>query len=282
MRIGDVLLNRYALDRMLGEGGMGTVYRAADSEGGFVAIKRLHAAIAAKPGLMARFEREAAAQALLAHPHIAALHAVGATDAGELFIVMDLVEGVSIAHLLGRGPLHRSQALLLAKQILSALHHAHQLGMVHRDLKPENVLVDHSSGQPSAKLIDFGLVKLLQNVLGPAECVRLTATGVVFGTPGYMPPEQILGHAVDARTDLYAFGVMLFEMLTGVLPFDSDEPAVMWNLHLHAPVPSLGERAPLAASADLDAVIQTLLAKSPDGRFESALAVIRALDSVQV
>lgn len=281
MRIGEVLLDRYEITHLLGEGGMGIVYRAADREGGVVAIKRLQAKFAADPGLMTRFQREAEAQALLSHPHIAALHAVGSTDAGELFFVMELVEGASLTHLLRRGPLVRSDALRFAKQILSALHHAHQLGMVHRDLKPDNVLLDHSSGRASAKLIDFGLVKLLQNVLGPGDSAKLTATGVVFGTPGYMPPEQIMGHAVDARTDLYSLGVILFEMLTGALPFDSDEVAVMWNMHLHAPVPSLGERHPAAESPDLDAVIQTLLAKSPDARFDSALAVIRALDSAQ-
>ena len=279
MQVGNVLIDRYELVAKVGEGGMGVVYRAHDREGGVVAVKRLHADVAATPGLITRFEREASASALLSHPNIAALHAVGSTPGGELFFVMELVEGESLAHLLARGPLPRAEALRLAKQILSALHHAHQFGMVHRDLKPDNVLLDRSSGQLSAKLIDFGLVKMLQNVLGAAECERLTATGMVFGTPGYMPPEQILGHDVDARTDLYSMGVMLYEMLTGKLPFDSEEIPVLWNMHLHAPPPTLAEHNPAAASADLDAVIHTLMAKVPAGRFDSALAVIRALDS---
>jgi serine/threonine-protein kinase len=279
MRVGNVLLDRYEVTGIVGEGGMGIVYRAVDRKGGTVAIKRLHADIATTPALMSRFEREAAAQAMLSHPHIAALHAVGSTEGGELFFAMELVEGESLAHLIDRGPLPRSEALRLAKQILSALHYAHQLGMVHRDLKPDNVLLDRRTGATAAKLIDFGLVKMLQNVLGPTECQRLTVTGMVFGTPGYMPPEQILGREVDARTDLYSMGIMLFEMLTGRRPFESDEVSVMWNMHLHAPVPSLADYAPAAASADLDAVIQALLAKTPDGRFASALAVIRALDA---
>ncbi len=260
---------------------MGTVYRANDRTGGVVAIKRLHAEVAATSALMMRFEREASAQAMLSHPNIASLHAVGATTGGELFFVMELVQGEPLAHLLDRGRLPRNEAIRLAKQMLSALHYAHQLGMVHRDLKPDNVLIDRSSGSAAAKLIDFGLVKMMQNVLGPAECQRLTITGMVFGTPGYMPPEQILGHEVDARTDLYSMGVMLFEMLTGRLPFESDEVPVMWNLHLHAPVPSLAERCPDAASSELDAILEALLAKTPDCRFDNALAVIRALESAQ-
>lgn len=230
---------------------------------------------------MSRFEREASAQALLSHPNIAALHAVGSTPAGELFFVMELVIGDALAHVLDRGPMSRGEALRLARQILSALHYAHQFGVVHRGLKPDNVLVDRSSGTSSAKLIDFGLVKMLQNVLGPAECERLTATGMVFGTPGYMPPEQILGQPVDARTDLYSMGIMLYEMLTGHPPFESEEITELWNLHLHAPLPSLAQRNPAAASRDLDDIIATLCAKSPAERFDNALAVIRALDSAQ-
>jgi serine/threonine protein kinase len=279
MEIGDVLLDRYRVTAQVGEGGMGVVYRAVDREGGEVAIKRLHADIASTPGLMTRFEREAEAHALLAHPHIAALYAIGSTDLGELFFVMELVRGESLADVLTRGPLSRQDTIPVVKQILSALHHAHQFGIVHRDLKPDNVMLDRSSGRTVAKLIDFGLVKLLQNVLGPQECQRLTQTGVVFGTPGYMPPEQLLGYDVDPRSDLYSLGIMLFEMLTGRPPFESDEIPVLWNLHLHGRVPSLAERHPPAASEDLDAVLQTLLAKSPDERFASALAVIRALET---
>jgi serine/threonine-protein kinase len=281
MKIGEVLLDRYELTDKVGEGGMGTVYRAIDRKGGVVAIKRLHSEIAATPALMTRFEREAAAHALLSHPNIAALHAVAATRGRELFFVMELVEGESLAQTIDRGPLPRDETLRLAKQILSALHYAHQFGIVHRDLKPDNVLLDRSTGKASAKLIDFGLVKLLQNVLGPTECEKLTMTGMVFGTPGYMPPEQILGHEIDARTDLYSMGILLFEMLTGRLPFETDEVSVMWNLHLSAPPPSLAERNPAAASPDLDAIIHTLLAKSPDDRFASALAVMRALESAR-
>jgi serine/threonine-protein kinase len=276
MRIGDTLLDRYTLTEVLGEGGMGVVYRAVDQDGTEVAIKRLHSDIATTPELIARFEREAAAHALLSHPHIAALWAVGACKTGELCFVMELVDGPTLADVIERGPMQAREAIAIAKQILSALHHAHQLGMVHRDLKPENVLLttDHRE-QWVVKLIDFGLVKLVQNVLGSTECKRLTTRGIVFGTPRYMPPEQILGSEIDGRTDLYALGIMLYEMLTGRVPFDSDEVAKLWRMHLSAPIPSLGEHG----SPDLDAVVSTLLAKAPDERFASALAVRRALEA---
>jgi eukaryotic-like serine/threonine-protein kinase len=275
MIIGQTLLERYTVTELVGEGGMGIVYRALDSAGNAVAIKRLHADIAATPGLIARFEREATAHALLAHPHIAGLYAVAATEEHELFFVMELVEGPSLAHVLRLGSIPQAETLAITRQILSALHHAHQLGIVHRDLKPENVLLDERAGARAVKLIDFGLVKMLENVLGPAECERLTTTGMVFGTPAYMPPEQILGHGVDARTDLYSLGIMLFEMLAGRLPFDSDEVSELWDMHLHAPIPSLRPHAP----DDLDAIVSTLLAKAPPERFASALAVLRALEA---
>jgi serine/threonine-protein kinase len=276
MQIGDTLLSRYTLTEQLGEGGMGVVFRATDAEGGEVAIKELHAEIAADASLIVRFEREAQAHALLSHPNIAALNAVGAGPNDELFFVLELVEGPALADVLEHGALQRSEAIAIGKQVLSALHHAHQFEMVHRDLKPQNVLLTFDArGQRIVKLIDFGLVKLLTNVLGPDECERLTTRGVIFGTPTYMPPEQIRGEEIDARTDLYAFGIMLFEMLTGDVPFDSEDISALLRMHLRDPVPSLGEHG----TADLDDIVRTLLAKAPDERFGSALAVIRALEA---
>ena len=278
MQVGDTLLQRYTLTELVGEGGMGVVYRAVDPSGRAVAIKRLHAEIARAPELVARFEREATAHALLSHPNIAALHAVGASPAGEVFFVMELVQGASLARVLELGALSRAEALAVAKQVLSALHHAHQLGIVHRDLKPHNILLDRGCRPLAVKLIDFGLVKLLENVLGAEECERLTTTGMIFGTPLYMAPEQITGDAIDARTDLYALGIVLFEMLAGHPPFDSDEVPELWDMHLNAPVPSLREHV----AEDVDDIVATLLAKHPAERFGSALAVLRALDAAAV
>ena len=283
--IGQTLLERYTVQAQLGEGGMGVVYRAVDERGQPVAIKLLHAEIAASPDLVARFQREASAQAMLAHPNIAGLYAVGVTDAGELFFVLEFIEGHDLATELDHGPLVPARAVNIAIQLLSGLHHAHQFGMVHRDLKPENVLLGRSEGREQVKLIDFGLVKMLTDVLGSEECQRLTRTGVIFGTPQYMSPEQMVPEPVDPvdhRSDLYAVGIMLFEMLTGRRPFEFDEITKLWQAHLSAPVPNLIDFTPTLDNPDLESIVQTLLAKRPDQRFASAMAVRRALESLEL
>jgi serine/threonine protein kinase len=281
--IGETLLERYTVQAELGEGGMGVVYRAVDERGHPVAIKRLHATVASSPDFTARFQREAAAQAMLSHPNIAALHAVGVTDDGGMFFVMELIDGHDLATALEHGPLMPARALTLTRQVLSGLHHAHQYGLVHRDLKPENVLLANTPSGEQAKIIDFGLVKMLDDVLGPTECQRLTRTGMVFGTPDYMAPEQILAEAVDARTDLYAVGILLFELLTGQRPFEFEEVTDLWRAHIGSDPPSLASINPqLGSLPDLEAIVQTLLAKRPDERFGSALAARRALESVRV
>jgi serine/threonine protein kinase len=295
--IGQVLLDRYTVQQQLGEGGMGVVYRAVDERGEPVAIKVLHATVASSPDLVARFQREADAQAMLSHPNIAALHAVGVTDDGGMFFVLELIEGHDLATVLDDGPLAPVRAVAITKQLLSGLHHAHQFGMIHRDLKPENVLLAHTLAGEQAKLIDFGLVKLVSAVFGEEEGQRLTRTGVVFGTPQYMSPEQMRGETVDPRSDLYAIGIMLCEMLTGRRPFEAEEVTELWQRHLSAPVPSLTELAeprlaelgePIASQfaaqlgdPNLDAIMSTLLAKRPDERFATAHAARRALDSLR-
>jgi serine/threonine protein kinase len=277
--IGRTLLDRYTVQQQLGEGGMGVVYRAVDERGQPVAIKMLHATIASSPDLVARFEREAAAQAMLAHPNIAELHAVGVTDEGEMFFVLEFIEGDDLATELETGSLEPERAIEITKQLLSGLHHAHQFGMIHRDLKPENVLLSWTAAGERVKLIDFGLVKLITDVFGDAERQRLTRTGVVFGTPQYMSPEQMRGEPLDPRSDLYAVGIVLCEMLTGRRPFEAEEVTELWQAHLTAPVPSLAD---LGGPSDpnLDAILATLLAKRPDERFANAHAARRALDSL--
>jgi serine/threonine-protein kinase len=170
------------------------------------------------------------------------------------------------------------------RRAAEAVGHAHARGLVHRDLKPENILLapaGDGSDKQQVKLIDFGLVKMLNDVLGSQECMRLTTKGVIFGTPEYMAPEQILGLEVDPRTDLYAVGILLFEMLTGSRPFESEEINLLWKAHLEAPVPTLQAVEPrLRLSPDLDAILHTLLAKEPAQRFASALAARRALATI--
>ncbi len=277
--IGRILLDRYTVEQQLGEGGMGVVYRATDERGHPVAIKFLHATVASSPDLVARFQREASAQAMLSHPHIAALHAVGVTDDGEMFFVLEYVEGHDLATELERGPIEPARAITVTKQLLSGLHHAHQFGMIHRDLKPENVLLARTAAGEQVKLIDFGLVKLITDVFGDEERQRLTRTGVVFGTPQYMSPEQMSGEPLDPRSDLYAVGIVLCEMLTGRRPFEAEEVTHLWQAHLTQPPPSLAEIGG-PADPNLDAILATLLAKRPDERFATAHAARRALESL--
>ena len=278
--IGQTLLRRYTIEALVGEGGMGLFYRARDRDGSVVGIKRMKADVLASAELLARFEREAKAHAMLTHPNIATLHAVGATDDGGLFFVMELVEGEGLADALQGGPLAPARALALALQVLSALSYAHQLGLVHRDLKADNVLLGRRhNGTERAKVIDFGLVKLLGDTFG-GSLQGLTADGALFGTPQYMAPEQITGEGIDGRTDLYAFGVLLFLMLTGRVPFDDKQVTEIWRAHLQAEVPSIRSANPKLDDPELDAVVATLLAKRPQDRFHNARAVARALRAV--
>lgn len=282
--IGQRLLGRWVVEHVVAEGGMGVVYRARDAHGGVVGIKRMRADIPASAELLARFEREVSVQSMLIHPNIARLFAAGRTDDGALFLVMELVEGEGLDRALQRGPLDPARALDIARQVLSALHYAHQLGLVHRDLKPENVLLARAQpGQPEqAKVIDFGLVKLLDDVLGGGgSAPGLTADGTLDGTPEYMSPEHITGRSIDARTDLYAVGVLLFAMLTGRPPFQSHEIAEVWRAHLSGPIPSVRTFHPGLLDPDYDAILGHLLAKEPEDRFDTAYAAARALQHLR-
>jgi serine/threonine-protein kinase len=281
--IGQTLLGRYTVQSLVAEGGMGVVYRATDPAGRVVGVKRMRTEMSATAEVLARFEREAKAQSMLTHPNIAAIHAVGATKDGVPFFVMELVEGPGLAQELERGPLPVARALRIGGQVLSALSYAHQFGLVHRDLKPDNVLLAAPRGPgqfEQAKVIDFGLVKLLDDMQAGESAGALTAQGVLFGTPQYMSPEHITGETIDARSDLYAMGVLLFVMLTGRPPFDHPEITELWRAHMHAPIPSLSQFNPALTDPDLDAVVSTLLAKRRDDRFDSATAARRALLSV--
>lgn len=274
-------LGDWIIEQELGEGGMGVVYRAIDDAGQRVAIKRLHAEVAQDPKLVARFEREVAAHSALTHPHIADLVSAGTTDDGHLFLVMEFVPGGSVADRLDFGPIDPGTAVRLGEQVLSALHHAHQFGFIHRDLKPENVLLNDMRAPTHAKVIDFGLVKMMDNVFGAEHEARLTTTGMVFGTPQYMAPEQIALQTVDARTDLYAFGIVLFEMLTGHQPFQHEEVTDLWRAHLNEPPPSVaGYGMSNDVAAEFDSVLGGLLAKNPDDRFSNASAARRALTHI--
>jgi serine/threonine protein kinase len=211
------MLGPYQLREPLGRGGMATVYRANQlTVGRDVAVKVLSPDLADEPEFISRFEHEARVVAGLQHPNIVAIHDFGRV--GPLtYLVMRLMEGGSLDRELRRGPLPNERVIQIAGQIAAALDYAHGRGIVHRDLKPTNVLLDAAG---NASLTDFGIAKLVTG--GPVT--GLTAAGTVMGTPTYMAPEQWRSEPVDARTDVYALGVLIYQMLTGRVPFASETP----------------------------------------------------------
>ncbi len=258
-----LISGRYRLDAVLGRGGMATVWRGVDERlGRRVAVKLLDRATA-DPTMLQRFDREARTAGGLTHPNIVAVYDVG-TDSGGPYLVMELIDGTSVAALLAGGPLPIDQVVDVARQICDALAVAHAQGVVHRDIKPANILITTTG---TVKVCDFGIARLTHQ-----EQTDLTAPHTAIGTSAYMAPEQASGAAVDARTDLYALGCVMYAMLTGHPPFSGDNPlTVLWQ-HQHQPAPAVASRR-ADTPADLDALIARLLAKNPSDRPATATEV---------
>ena len=253
----------------LGAGGMGEVYRARDVRlDRTVAIKLLPSELVSQPGpRVARFRHEARVIARITHPNICTLLDVG-EDGSAIFLVMEYVDGATLAQRLEDGPLPVPVALRTAVQIADALDHAHRHGVVHRDLKPSNIMLTRDS----VKLLDFGLAKLKErDAEAPTDATKsaLTDEGVIVGTVPYMAPEQIEGHEVDARTDIFSFGVVLYEMLSGRRPFLGDSRASLMAAIVAAEPPPLSSLQP-QTPAPLDRLIRRCLAKDPDDRWQTA------------
>ena len=244
------LVPHLVVESLLGVGGMGAVYRARQEHlDRPVALKLMAPALAADPAFTARFQREARVLARLDHPHIVRLHDAGSDDVGRLWLIMELVEGASLRQVLDTGRFSPAEALGLLPDLCAALAYAHGQGVVHRDLKPENILVD-AAGR--LRIADFGLAKLMA---GEPGSQALTGTGQVLGTAAYMAPEQVIGSPeVDHRADLYALGVLAYELLTGHLPLGRFEP------------PS---RQP-GVDGRLDGVILRALERDPGRRWQQA------------
>jgi tetratricopeptide (TPR) repeat protein len=266
--IGQTLQERYRLEAEIGRGAMGVVYRAHDTVLDRAVAVKLLSAQAPNEDTLARWRHEAQAAAKLQHPNIVAVFDAGASG-GTPFIVMELVDGTP----LGRDPERPiAETIALARQLCAALGHAHAHGIVHRDLKPENVLIRQEAGTVQAKLTDLGVARL-------SHSTQLTKEGTLIGTASYFAPEQALGLVADGRADLYALGVLLYELVTDRLPFDGDDPLAVISQHLHAPVvPPRTYRKDLPEA--LEAIIVRCLAKDREQRFATAEDIDAALIAV--
>ena len=270
-------LGPYEIVSHAGSGGMGDVYKARDTRlNRTVAIKVLPRQLAANPDFRARFEREARAVSSLDHPNICVLHDVGHTDStggeqGVEYLVMQFLEGETLAKRISRGPLPLAETLRISTEIASALDKAHRAGILHRDLKPGNVMLTKTG----SKLLDFGLAKYSPVAEAAAHTIPATATspltgkGTILGTLLYMSPEQLEGRELDARSDIFSFGAMLYEMLTGVRPFGGQSQASVIAAILDREPESLAALAPTTPPT-LDRVVRKCLAKDPDRRWQSA------------
>ncbi|MDX2021857.1 MAG: serine/threonine-protein kinase [Deltaproteobacteria bacterium] len=274
--VGALLGGRYRIIRLCGEGGMGRVYEAEHIEiGKHVAVKVLHPAYTRTPDVVERFRREARAASRIGHPNIVNVTDSGTTEDGAFFFVMEFIEGVELGLAIHReGPLPVKRALRIADQICQALQAAHDAQVVHRDLKPENVLLISKEGRPDfVKVLDFGIARVSEVEESPTKTPgrRLTRPGVAMGTPEYMAPEQAAGKSADARSDIYALGSIMYEMLTGNPPYEGEN--VMEVLHRKAtetppPVRSLRPDVPVT----VDALVERAMARNPDDRPQTMAA----------
>lgn len=272
---GQMLDGRYRVERPIARGGVGIVYAATQEPlGRRVALKVLKPLFASDPSLLERLRREAEAAAALGHPNIVQVTDFVEPGDGPPFLVMEFLEGWSLASELDARPRMEPDRLVrITSQVLSALDAAHRAGIVHRDLKPANIFLQPlSGGIELAKLLDFGVAKLKSS----REYQRLTVTGAIVGTPKYMSPEQIRGDAVDARTDIYSLGVMMYRALAGEAPFDASSFGRLARaINFDVPVP-LGDRVP-GLPSDLLRTVDRAMQRRPVDRYSSAREMLQQL-----
>lgn len=268
---GKTLQGRYSIERKVGEGGMSFVYLATDiATRERYAIKVLSAALSQDANAMARLRREASVGMRLAHPNVCHIIRLGETEDGLVFVVMPFVEGELLADRTNRlGHIPLRDAVPLVRDMAVGLSVAHELEIVHRDLKPENIMVSTRDGRDVAVVMDFGLAKERR---AGAELQKLTATGIILGTPEFMSPEQLRGKPLDARTDIYSLALMTFEMLTGKLPFQGRTQQELMIARLrNEPTPLRTMRPELGFPEDVERVLLKAMARNPDERYQSTM-----------
>jgi serine/threonine protein kinase len=272
---GRVLDARYEVLRKLGEGGMSFVYLAKEiSSDATVAIKVLSPKLATDKSSVERLRREAGLAMRLDHPNVCRILRLGESEDGLIYLVMPYLEGelLSDRELRG-GPMDVATGIAILRQVCAGLQHAHELQIVHRDLKPENIMLVRDGGRDRAVVMDFGLAK--ERRADPA-LQKLTATGIILGTPEFMSPEQIRGRPLDGRSDIYAIGIVAFEMFTGKLPFQGRNAQEMMVARLRGRPATLRQVRP-DLPVGLEKALSTAMASSPDDRFATALEFAEAL-----
>jgi eukaryotic-like serine/threonine-protein kinase len=273
--IGAVIAERYRIESFAGEGGIGRVYVAQHTRlARRYAIKVPSGRSTGDPHGRERFVREAQAASRLDHPNVVSVIDFGETDAGLLYLVMELADGETLAeHLAARGALPVADALALARQLAAGLDHAHHRGLIHRDLKPSNVILERADGRP--RILDFGLAILAEGLEG-----RVTSRNTVVGTPHYMSPEHACGLPLDVRADLFSLGIILYQALTGRMPFDAT-PIDIVEKYMTEPVPRFAARAPgLVIDGETEQLCLALVSSRREDRPADAGAVIAAIDAI--
>ena len=270
--IGETVLDRYVVEELLGKGAMGTVYRGRHTKlRRNVAIKVMHEHLAGQPMLLERFRREARVAGKLDHANVAAVLDVGETAAGKPVMVMEYAAGRSLASTMV-GPLPRARMFRLLAQLLRGLDHAHAMGLVHRDLKPDNVILEGDLDEEVVKIVDFGIAVLRGG--DEDQGGKLTGTGMIIGTPQYMAPEQAKCEPIDQRADLYALGVIMYEMISGTTPFKGTSMEIAVQKIEGDPPPIAG------LDRVLEAFMRKLLARTPSDRFATAHDCLQVLDLI--
>ncbi|MBI3650586.1 MAG: protein kinase [Acidobacteria bacterium] len=274
-RIGATLDNKYRLDALLGSGGMGEVFRATRLLiGDTVALKVMNAEQLSDPHAVERFRREAQAAARLKHPNAVSIYDFGVSSQGQVFLVMEMVEGQSLRQILKQqGPLTQAAAAEILLQVCAALDEAHKHQIIHRDIKPDNILVNATASGLHVKVLDFGIAKLRDLSV---SATNLTQTGSVVGTPHYMSPEQCLGEELDQRSDIYSLGIVLYESLTGITPFNAPNSAAVVVQQVTQAPPPMRSLNPGISSA-VEAVILHALEKRRDARPQTAGTLAREM-----